>query len=71
MRARAATLSDILAWLNAERVRVIQSPEFQKRMEEIGTEPIGNSARPMARQIKAETDKSAVLVNGKRLGTPP
>jgi tripartite-type tricarboxylate transporter receptor subunit TctC len=43
-------------------VKVIQSAEFKKRMEEIGAEPIGNTADQMAQQIKAETEKFAKLV---------
>jgi tripartite-type tricarboxylate transporter receptor subunit TctC len=60
--APAATPKDLLARLNAEMVKIIQSPDFRKRMEEIGAEPIGNSAEQMAQQIRAETDKFAVLV---------
>jgi tripartite-type tricarboxylate transporter receptor subunit TctC len=43
-------------------VRIIQSPEFRKRMDEIGAEPVGNSSDQMAAQIKAETEKFAKLV---------
>ena len=60
--APAATPKDIVARLNTEMVKVIHSPEFKKRMDEIGAEPIGNSAEQMAAQIKAETDKFAKLV---------
>ncbi len=60
--APAATPKDVLARLNAEMVKVIQSPEFRKRMDEIGAEPVGNSAEQMAAQIKSETEKFAVLV---------
>jgi tripartite-type tricarboxylate transporter receptor subunit TctC len=60
--APAATPKDIVARLNAEAVKVIQSPEFRKRMDEIGAEPIGNSGERMAAQIKADTDKFAKLV---------
>ena len=60
--APAATPKDIVARLNAEMVKVIQSPEFRKRMDEIGAEPIGNSADQMAQQIKGETEKFAKLV---------
>ena len=60
--APAATPQDILARLNAEMVKVIQSPDFRKRMAEIGAEPIGNSAEQMAAQIKSETEKFAKLV---------
>ena len=60
--APAATPKEIVAKLNAEMVAVIQSPEFRKRMDEIGAEPIGNSAEQMAQQIKGETEKFAKLV---------
>ena len=60
--APAATPKDIVARLNTEMVKVIQSPEFRKRMDEIGAEPIGNSADQMAVQIKGETEKFAKLV---------
>ena len=51
-----------MARLNAELVKVIQSPEFRKRMEEIGAEPVGNGTDQMALQIKDETEKFAKLV---------
>ena len=60
--APAATPKDIVARLNAEMLKVIHSPEFRKRMEEIGAEPIGNSVDQMSQQIKADTDKFAKLV---------
>jgi tripartite-type tricarboxylate transporter receptor subunit TctC len=60
--APVATPKDILARLNVEMVKVIKSPEFRKRMDEIGAEPIGNSAEQMAVQIKGETEKFAKLV---------
>ena len=47
----------------ARRLKVIQSPEFRKRMDEIGAEPIGNSSEQMAQQIKRETEKFAKLVS--------
>ncbi|EHR70058.1 hypothetical protein BurJ1DRAFT_1185 [Burkholderiales bacterium JOSHI_001] len=60
--APVATPKDIVARLNAEMVKVIQSPDFRKRMEEIGAEPIGNSTEQMAAQIRSETEKFAKLV---------
>jgi tripartite-type tricarboxylate transporter receptor subunit TctC len=60
--APAATPKEVVSRLNAEMVKVIQSPEFRKRMEEIGAEPIGNSSGEMASQIKGETEKFAKLV---------
>jgi len=60
--APAATPKDILARLNTEMVKVIHSPEFRKRMAEIGAEPVGNSADQMAQQVRSETEKFAKLV---------
>ena len=60
--APAATPQGILARLNTEMVKVIQSPEFRKRMDEIGAEPVGDSADHFAQQIKSETEKFARLV---------
>jgi tripartite-type tricarboxylate transporter receptor subunit TctC len=60
--APAATPKDILLRLNSEMVKIIKSPDFRKRMEEIGAEPIGNSADQMAAQIKSETEKFGKLV---------
>ena len=60
--APVATPKDIVTRLNAEMVKVIQSAEFRKRMEEIGAEPIGNSTDQMAQQIRSETEKFARLV---------
>lgn len=60
--APAATPREVLARLNSEMVKIIQSPDFRKRMDEIGAEPIGHSAEQMAQQIRAETEKFARLV---------
>lgn len=62
MLAPAGTPKPVLARLSDEMVKVIRSPEFRKRMAEIGAEPIGNTPEQMARQIKEETDKFARLV---------
>ena len=60
--APVATPKDVVSRLNAEMVKVIQSPDFRKRMDEIGAGPIGNSADQMGQQIKGETEKFAKLV---------
>ncbi|GKT00789.1 tripartite tricarboxylate transporter substrate binding protein [Acidovorax sp. SUPP3434] len=60
--APAATPRDILDRLNAEMVKVIQSPEFRKRMADIGAEPVGNTREQMAQQIRSETERFARLV---------
>ncbi len=60
--APAATPKEVVAKLNAEIVKIIQSPEFRKRMEEIGAEPVGDSPAQMAAQIKDDTARYARLV---------
>ena len=60
--APAATPKAVVARLNAEVVKIIQSPEFKKQMADIGAEPIGNKPEEMAKQIKEETEKFAHLV---------
>jgi tripartite-type tricarboxylate transporter receptor subunit TctC len=60
--APVATPKDIVARLNAEAVKIIQSPDFRKRMDEIGAEPIGNTAEQMGKQIHDDVEKFAKLV---------
>ncbi|MBL8307832.1 MAG: tripartite tricarboxylate transporter substrate binding protein [Rubrivivax sp.] len=60
--APAGTPRDVVARLSSEMMKIIQSPEFRKRMDEIGAEPIGNTPEQMARQIRDDTEKFARLV---------
>ncbi|WP_428142768.1 tripartite tricarboxylate transporter substrate binding protein [Delftia acidovorans] len=60
--APAATARDVLARLGADMNRIIESPQFRRKMEEIGAEPIGGSPEQMARQIRDDTDRFARLV---------
>jgi len=60
--APAATPREVVAKLNTEIVKIIQSPEFKKRMEEIGAEPVGDTPAQMAAQIKDDTTKYSKLV---------
>lgn len=60
--APAATPKPVIARLNTEIVKIIQSPEFKKQMADIGAEPIGNKPDEMAKQIRDETEKFARLV---------
>ena len=60
--APAGTPKDVTQRLAGEMTKIIQSPDFRKRMHEIGAEPVGNTPEQMARQIKDETDKFARLV---------
>jgi len=60
--APAGTPGEVVARLNSEMVKIIQSPDFRKRMEEIGAEPVGDTPARMAAQIKDDTAKYARLV---------
>jgi len=60
--APAATPKEVVTKLNTEIVKIIQSPEFKKRMEEIGAEPVGDTPAQMAAQIKEDTTKYSKLV---------
>jgi tripartite-type tricarboxylate transporter receptor subunit TctC len=60
--APAATHPAVVARLNTELVKIIQSPEFKKQMQDIGAEPVGNKPEEMGKQIREETEKFARLV---------
>ena len=60
--APAGTPKEVTARLSSEMQKIIQSPDFRKRMDEIGAEPIGNTPEQMAQQIKEDTEKFAKLV---------
>mgnify|MGYP003576093030 CR=1 FL=1 len=60
--APAATPKDIVARLSSEMTKIIASPDFRRRMEEIGAEPIGDSPVQMGQLIKADTERYGKLV---------
>jgi tripartite-type tricarboxylate transporter receptor subunit TctC len=60
--APAGTPKPVLDRLSAEATKIIQSPDFKKRMDDIGAQPVGNSPAEMAAQIRSETDKFSALV---------
>jgi tripartite-type tricarboxylate transporter receptor subunit TctC len=65
--APAATPKDIVTRLNTELVKIINSPDFRKKMDDIGAEPIGNTPEQMARQIREDTERFAKLVKDARV----
>ncbi|HWI80746.1 tripartite tricarboxylate transporter substrate binding protein [Ramlibacter sp.] len=60
--APAATPPDIVNKLNAEIVKIINTPEVRKQMLEMGSEPVGNTPAQMAAQIKTELDAFGAVV---------
>ncbi|WP_298211126.1 tripartite tricarboxylate transporter substrate binding protein [Acidovorax sp.] len=67
--APARTPPEVVERLNAEMVKVIQSPDFKKRMHDIGAEPIGNTPAQMAEQIASDTARFAKLVVDNKIST--
>lgn len=62
MLAPAGTPKDVVARLSAEMMKIIGSPEFKKRMEEIGAQPVGGTPEQTAALIRSDTEKFARLV---------
>ncbi len=60
--APAATPADVVTRLNTEVVKIINSPEFRKKMDDIGAQPIGDTPAQMAKQIKDDTERFSKLV---------
>ena len=60
--APAATPADVVNRLNAEVVKIINSAEFRKKMDDIGAQPVGDSPAQMAKQIKDDTERFSKLV---------
>jgi tripartite-type tricarboxylate transporter receptor subunit TctC len=60
--APAATPADVVTRLNAEVVKIINSSEFRKKMDDIGAQPVGDTSAQMAKQIKDDTERFAKLV---------
>jgi tripartite-type tricarboxylate transporter receptor subunit TctC len=62
LAAPAATPKDIIAKLNAAAVQGAKSPEFQKRMTDLGYNLIPGSAEDMAAMNKAELARWAPII---------
>ena len=65
--APVATPKEVVTRLNTEMVKIIQSPDFRKRMADIGANPIGDSTEQMAQQIRSETERFAHLVKSAKV----
>lgn len=60
--APAAAPKEVVARLNAEMVKIIKSPDFSRRMADIGAVPIGDTPDQMRARIGADTENYAKLV---------
>jgi len=62
MLAPARTPKPIIARLNAEVARIVQTPDVKNVLSHEGAEPVGNSSDEFAAIIKAETAKWAKVI---------
>jgi len=62
LRTTRSMPKDIVTKLNAEVVKILEMPDVQKRLIEVGAEPVGNKHVEMAATMKSDTEKYAVVV---------
>jgi tripartite-type tricarboxylate transporter receptor subunit TctC len=60
--APAGTPPDIVKRLNTEIVKIIKSPEVQKKLTDLGAEPVGDTPEQFAVFVKAEVAKWGEVV---------
>jgi tripartite-type tricarboxylate transporter receptor subunit TctC len=60
--APAATPKEIVTRLHLEIVKIVNSPDFRKKMDDIGAVPIGSTPAEMTAQIKNDTERFSKLV---------
>lgn len=60
--APVGTPREVITRLNTELVKIIRSPDFKKRMDDIGAEPIGDTPEQMGQLIKDDTERFSKLV---------
>jgi tripartite-type tricarboxylate transporter receptor subunit TctC len=60
--APAGTPAPVIERISSEITRIVARPDFRKKLEDIGANPVGNSPSQMARQIKEDTERFAKLV---------
>ena len=60
--APGKTPPDVVARLNRDIVKVLASPDVQKKFADVGAEPIGDTPEQMATRVKNDTEKYAVVV---------
>lgn len=65
--APAGTPEPIIRKLNAAMIKVINAPDMQKRIKELGYEPLGSPPDEMARRIHAELEQWTRIVKQEHL----
>lgn len=59
--APSATPPDIVAKLSNEIIKIVKTPEMQKQLLDMGSEPIGSTSEQMKTQINKELDEFGTL----------
>jgi tripartite-type tricarboxylate transporter receptor subunit TctC len=67
--APAKTPTTIVTRLNAETVRILNSPEVKDRLASVGLDPVGSSQQELAAYVRSETAKWAKII--KQVGIKP
>jgi tripartite-type tricarboxylate transporter receptor subunit TctC len=67
MAVPVSTPKDIVTRLNAEMTKAIAAPEVQKRLADLGVEPLSGSPAQMADYIKTETARWHALIKERQL----
>jgi len=62
-----ATPPEIVARFNAEIVKVLRDPEVQRKLVELGLQPVGNSVEEFARISREEFDKWGRIVKANNI----
>ncbi len=60
--APARTPNEIVVRLNREIVRILNLPDMQERLRQLGSDPVGNSPSQFAAFIRSEHDKWAKVI---------
>jgi tripartite-type tricarboxylate transporter receptor subunit TctC len=60
--APAGTPRDVIAFLNGHVRAIIDDPDFRKRMNELGGEPVGSSPEELDARLKSDIDMWAAVV---------
>ena len=60
--APAKMPNEIVVRFNREIVRILNLPEMQERLRQLGADPVGNSPAEFAAFIKSEHDKWAKVI---------
>lgn len=62
MHAPAGVPAAVIGKLNAELLRILQQPDIRQRLQQLGSEPVGNTPAELAKFVRIENDKYASAI---------